>query len=153
MKTIAKIQNTKRCLSLERLTHMTVGTDTLHFYYDALNRPVFVDFNGTTYAYHYSMQGDVLGIYDNTGTLVVRYLYDAWGVPLGMSGALASTLGVIQPFRYRGYEFDQETGLYYLRSRYYRAEWGRFICADSLMEHNAYTYCKNSPCIFSIRQA
>ena len=40
---------------------MTVGTDTLHFYYDALNRPVFVDFNGTTYAYHYSMQGDVLG--------------------------------------------------------------------------------------------
>ncbi len=79
-KTVKYIRNGKY------LTHMTVGNDTLHFYYDALNRPVFVDFNGTTYAYHYSLQGDVLGLYDNTGTLVVRYLYDAWGVRWGCRG-------------------------------------------------------------------
>ncbi len=87
----------------------------------------------------------MLGLYDNTGTLVVRYLYDAWGVPLGMSGALAESLGEIQPFRYRGYEFDQETGLYYLRSRYYRSEWGRFISADAIVKGNLYGYCNNSP--------
>ena len=51
-------------------------------------------------------------------------------MPIGKSGTLAETLGTVQPFRYRGYVFDEETGLYYLRSRYYNPRWGRFVNAD-----------------------
>ena len=57
---------------------------------------------------------------------------------------MEGTLGYWQPFRYRGYVFDQETGLYYLRSRYYRAECGRFICADVKLDENVYCYCLNN---------
>ena len=110
---------------------------------------MFVDYDGVVYGYHYSMQGDVLGLYNSAGTLVVEYKYDAWGVPLGTTGALASTLGAVQPFRYRGYEFDTETGLYYLRSRYYKAEWGRFVSADSIIVGNLFCYCMNNPIMFS----
>ena len=65
---------------------------------------------------------------------------------------MADTLGTLQPFRYRGYVWDEETGLYYLRSRYYRPEWCRFVNTDShlgfrgeVFAHNVYTYCANSP--------
>ena len=68
---------------------------------------------------------------------------------LSTPGSLASTLGTHQPFRYRGYVYDVETGLYYLRSRYYKPGWGRFICADALIEGNLYSYCDNSPVIRS----
>ena len=69
-----------------------------------------------------------------------------------MTGDLASTLGTLQPFRYRGYVYDEETGLYYLQSRYYDPEVGRFISSDLLlstgqgvMGHNAYAYCLGNP--------
>ena len=80
-------------------------------YYDAQNRPAVVDFNGTKYGYIVNLQGDVLGLIDSTGTEVVKYTYDAWGKVLSTTGSLASTLGTIQPFRYRGYVYDVETGL------------------------------------------
>ena len=61
-------------------------------------------------------------------------------------------MGTLNPFRYRGYVYDEETGLYYLRSRYYNPEWGRFVNGDSCFDDNAglfgknlYTYCANSP--------
>ncbi|NLV59364.1 MAG: hypothetical protein GXY67_11455 [Clostridiales bacterium] len=66
---------------------------------------------------------------------------------------MAETLGYDNPFRYRGYEWDEETGLYYLRNRYYNPEWGRFINADVVLEKfqllgvNLYCYCRNSPVI------
>ena len=63
---------------------------------------------------------------------------------LSTTGSLASTLGTVQPFRYRGYVYDVETGLYYLRSRYYRPEWCRFVIADVLIEGNLYCYCNNN---------
>ena len=78
-----------------------------------------MQFNGTKYGYIHNLQGDVIGLIDSNGTEVVKYVYDAWGKILSTTGSLASSLGTIQPFRYRGYVFDQETGLYYLRSRYY----------------------------------
>ena len=74
-----------------------------------------------------------------------EYGYDAWGKPTGKTGSLAGTLGTVQPFRYRGYVWDEETGDYYLRSRQYRAEWGRFLGADEALAGNAYGYCKNTP--------
>ncbi|MBR6683600.1 MAG: peptidoglycan-binding protein, partial [Firmicutes bacterium] len=63
------------------------------------------------------------------------------------TGSLASTLGTIQPFRYRSYVYDPETGLYYLRSRYYNPVYSRFVCADYILENNVYAYCNNNPIV------
>ena len=145
------------------LTHMTVDytdfdevahQDKMHFFYDAQSRPVKVEFNGTVYTYLPNLQGDIVGILDNAGTLVVEYKYDAWGKPLNTTGTLADTLGKRNPFRYRGYVYDEETELYYLRSRYYDSIQKRFINADEFISlkkgillHNLYAYCVNTPVI------
>ena len=121
---------TKYTLHGKNVVHMTSGADELHFFYDAQNRPAVVVYNGTAYAYVKSLQGDIVAILDENGNTVVSYGYDAWGAPLWCTGELAETLGKVQPFRYRGYVFDEETGLYYLRSRYYNAERCRFLNAD-----------------------
>ena len=136
----------------KNVVHMTKGNDELHFFYDAQNRPAVVVYNGVPYAYVKSLQGDVIAILDAVGNVVVSYAYDAWGAPIGKSGALAETLGTVQPFRYRGYVFDEETGLYYLRSRYYNPGWGRFVNADAeiaveakLWDAKLFLYCANNP--------
>ena len=140
---------TKYTLHGKNVVHMTSGTDELHFFYDAQNRPAVVVYNGTAYAYVKSLQGDIVAILDESGNAVVSYGYDAWGAPLWCTGELAETLGKVQPFRYRGYVFDEETGLYYLRSRYYNPQWGRFANADALigagklLSHNLFAYCSN----------
>ena len=79
--------------------------------------------------------------------------YGPWGEAWGVSGTLASTLGAMNPLRYRGYVYDTETGLYYLNSRYYNPTWGRFINTDSEMAgiggdtqgYNLFAYCQNNP--------
>ena len=80
--------------------------------------------------------------------------FDSWGKLLSTSGSLASTLGKNNPFRYRGCVYDEETGFYYLQSRYYNPEVGRFISSDVLLStgqgvlgHNAYAYCGNNPIV------
>ena len=142
---------TKYTLHGKNVVHMTSGADELHFFYDAQNRPAVVVYNGTAYAYVKSLQGDIVAILDESGNTAVSYGYDAWGAPLWCTGELAETLGKVQPFRYRGYVFDWETGLYYLRSRYYNPGWGRFVNADAHMSfskkntaYNLYSYCNNS---------
>ena len=112
-------------------------------------------YNGTAYAYVKSLQGDILAILDENGNAVVSYGYDAWGAPLWCTGELAETLGKVQPFRYCGYMFDEETGLYYLRSRYYNAERCRFVngdkqigCGKNIIEKNINAYCNNNPANF-----
>ena len=146
---------TKYTLHGKNVVHMTSGTDELHFFYDAQNRPAVVVYNGVPYAYVKSLQGDIVAILDENGNTVVSYGYDAWGAPLWCTGELAETLGKVQPFRYRGYVFDEETGLYYLRSRYYNPGWGRFVNADvligagKLLSHNLFAYCDNVPASFS----
>ena len=144
---------TKYTLHGKNIVHITSGTDELHFFYDAQNRPAVVVYNGTAYAYVKSLQGDIVAILDENGNTVDSYGYDAWGAPLWCTGELAETLGKVQPFRYRGYVFDEETGLYYLRSRYYNPQWGRFVNADALLvgaekpvlNHSCYIYCTNDP--------
>lgn len=91
------------------------------------------------------------GLLDNSASLVVKYKYDAWGKLLGITGTLADTLGERNPFRYRGYVYDEETGLYYLRSRYYIPERNRFINADNylfanlkLLLQSVYSYYRNT---------
>ena len=79
----------------------------------------------------------------------------AWGSILDTSGTLATTLGKYNPLRYRGYVYDRETGLYYLQSRYYNPDVGRFINADGyistgqgLTGYNMFAYCGNPECIY-----
>ena len=137
---------TKYTLHGKNIVHITSGTDELHFFYDAQNRPAVVVYNGTAYAYVKSLQGDIVAILDENGNTVVSYGYDAWGSPLWCTGELAETLGKVQPFRYRGYVYDEETGLYYLRSRFYNSSLCRFIDMDCLIHSgNTFAYCCNSP--------
>ena len=120
------------------------------------------NYQGNTYLYRKNVQGDVTHIYkqeeDRSLTLVAQYVYDAWGNHdvLDANDELdynLSSIGNLNPFRYRSYYFDAETSLYYLQTRYYDPELGRFISADSL-EYldpetvgglNLYTYCGNNP--------
>ena len=139
---------TKYTLHGKNVVHMTSGTDELHIFYDAQNRPAVVVYNGTAYAYVKSLQGDIVAILDENGNTVVSYGYDAWGAPLWCTGELAEMLGKVQPFRHRGYVFDEETGLYYLRSRYYNPRWGRFVNADgAIIQKNLFAYCSNGPIV------
>ena len=68
------------------------------------------------------LQGDAVALIDANGTQVVEYGYDVWSNPISKTGSLAATIGTLNPFRYRGYVYDEETGLYYLRSRVYNLE-------------------------------
>ena len=108
-------------------------------------------YNNTTYLFRKNIQGDVTHIYTESGTLVGQYAYDAWG----NCAILQDTNGVatLNPFRYRGYYFDQENDLYYLQSRYYDPETCRFVNADDISYLdpetigglNLYAYCGNNP--------
>ena len=136
------------------IVHLADNEHEMHFYYDAQNKPAVALYDGVAYAYMYNLQGDVIALVNASGTPVVRYTYDAWGKPLSKTGTLATTLGTLNPFRYRGYVYDEETGLYYLRSRYYNPTWGRFVNADvykgqvsQLMSHNTFAYCINDPVV------
>ena len=109
------------------------------------------------YFYVLNLQGDVIGIVNTSGAYVVNYTYDAWGNILATTGSMASTLGQLNPLRYRSYVYDQETGLYYVSSRYYDPEIGRWISPEpnvyagafdsgsGLIGYNVYAYCANNP--------
>ena len=105
---------------------------------------------GQLYYYLYNLQGDVVGLVDKSGTTMVTYTYDVWGKPESTTGPMATTLGVANPFRYRGYYYDTESGFYYLQSRYYDFANCRFINADGLFADsfigtNLFAYCVNNP--------
>ena len=148
---IRKIVNgvtTNYTLNGKNVVHMTQGSHDLHFFYDAQGKPGMVTYNDVDYFYVYNLQGDVVALIDANGTQVVEYGYDAWGYPISKTGSLAATIGTLNPFRYRGYVYDEETGLYYLQNRYYSPNWKRFINVDqSLNEKNLFVYCLGSPII------
>ena len=134
---------------------------SLNYWYDESGNPIGFIYKDKTlenseeqvYIYTRNMQGDITGILDNTGTLVTQYTYDAWGSITSVSGTLSETIGTINGLRYRGYYYDNETGYYYLQSRYYNPEFSRFINADDInyiinskdiLELNSFIYCKNN---------
>ena len=129
-------------------------TETLYFSYDATGNPMSVLYNGTDYYYTVNLQGDVTAILNTSGTAVVEYTYDAWGNILTVTGSMADTLGAVNPMTYRGYVYDTETGLYYVSSRYYDPEIGRFINADVMLDtetvlgFNLFAYCGNNPIMY-----
>ena len=114
--------------------------------------------NGTNvYYYLRNLQGDVIGIYDTSGNLKVKYNYDAWGNCTVANETTDIALANVNPIRYRGYYYDRETRLYYLNARYYSPEWRRFISPDAA-EYidpetpnglNLYAYCYNDPVNFA----
>ncbi|MBR3965560.1 MAG: RHS repeat-associated core domain-containing protein, partial [Clostridia bacterium] len=109
-------------------------------------------YDPTTYVFKKNLQGDVNAIYTLNGTKVAEYAYDAWGkctITYDPTG-----IGAINPIRYRSYYYDTETGLYYLNSRYYDPNTGRFVNADvyvstgiGLLNCNMYAYCHNNPIV------
>ncbi|MCF7932789.1 MAG: RHS repeat-associated core domain-containing protein, partial [Acholeplasmataceae bacterium] len=122
---------------------------TLCFTYDVDGSLLSVNYNGNEYFYITNRQGDVIELVDVNGQSAVKYNYDAWGNMIYKSGG---SLADINPYRYRGYRFDIETGLYYLQSRYYDPAIGRFISSDGLLGeqgdsigHNIFAYCANNP--------
>lgn len=130
------------------------GSNKLLFSYDANGNVVAVNYNGTYYYYVRNGQNDVIRLIDGNNNTVVEYSYDSWGKQIACTGSLASTLGNLNPFRYRGYVYDTETGFYYLQSRYYDPISIRFINADiyvstgqGVLGHNMYAYCGNNPII------
>ena len=134
------------------------GNNVLVYLYAADGLAGF-QYNGVNYYYLKNGQGDVVGILDSSGTLVAKYTYDAWGKLLSVTDATGADksadsafIGNINPVRYRSYYYDTETGVYYLQSRYYDPEVGRFINADgilgangSILAYNLFAYCGNNP--------
>ena len=137
----------------DKLTAQTDNGNTWYFRYDG-DTPIGLEFDGVEYYYVTNLQGDIIAILDSNGTCVVEYEYDAWGNCTVTKDT--NTIAYINPLRYRGYYYDSDTDLYYLQSRYYDANTGRFINADepSLLVFNStnsnlYSYCDND-CINSV---
>ena len=130
-------------------------------YYYADNEVISCAYNGVRYIYCKDVFGNITAILDENENVVVKYDYDAWGNHrvLNSAGAVITDtqhIGHKNPFRYRGYYYDTETGLYYLKSRYYDPETCRFINMDSveyadptyLHGLNLYAYCNNNPIMY-----
>lgn len=137
--------------SSNNLFALTQGNDTLFFYYDNSGEVMSVSCNGTMYFYIKDLQGDITEIVDKDGKAVAEYAYDAWGNMLTEDNGTL-TIGKLNPFRYRSYVYDEETGLYYLQSRYYDPLTGRFVNADvyadtqsgTPLSTNMFAYCENN---------
>ena len=146
----------------DKLVQMTITDHTtspetvqlMEFSYDAAGQPLTFTIDGVTYYYVLNIQGDVMGMVDGDGNLLYTMVYEGYGAGYYFSGgsAAATTLLGTNPLGYRGYVMDSGTGLYYLQSRYYDPEIGRFLNADAfastgqgLIGNNMFAYCLNNP--------
>ena len=116
-------------------------------------------YNDDMYYYEKNSNDDIIGILDSTLSPIVKYTYDSWGKIISITDAQGvdisndnSHIANINPFRYRSYYYDRESKLYYLNSRYYNPEWGRFLNPDAYIStgqginsYNMYCYCENNP--------
>ena len=109
-------------------------------------------YNNIPYYFHRNLQDDIIAIVDKEGNTVAHYTYDAWGACISATGE--SEITSINPFRYRGYYCDIETGYYYLQTRYYDPATGRFLNSDDIkylgttdcpVGFNLFSYCDNNP--------
>ena len=140
----------------------TSGSGTMMvFLYDDVGSPIGFLYRTSAYArneydayfYEKNFFGDVTAIYNESGSCVARYAYNAWGEHEIWQNT--NGIATLNPIRYRGYYYDTHTGLYYLQSRYYNPAWGRFISPDcyvstgqGLLGNNMYIYCNNNPVMY-----
>ncbi|NEZ50021.1 RHS repeat-associated core domain-containing protein [Clostridium botulinum] len=117
-----------------------------------------MNLKGQEYYYIRNAQNDIIALNNSRGTTVATYTYDSWGKLLSIKDENGTDItsnkdhvGYKNPYRYRGYRYDTETGLYYLNSRYYNSEWGRFVSSDeivgetgTLLSCNMFAYCENN---------
>ena len=155
---------------IKKANYMGIGTEYIYnndlliteinrdyrfdFLYDSNGKLYgFIKDNTDTYYYVRDYLNNIIAITTKNGEIVVQYTYSAYGQNLGVTGRLASTIGYQNPFRYKGYYYDVETGLFWLSSRYYSPELCRFISPDdvdyldpeSINGLNLYAYCQNDP--------
>ncbi|KOA20845.1 tRNA nuclease WapA precursor [Clostridium homopropionicum DSM 5847] len=150
---------TKYHLAGDKVTYEDNGVDKIYYTYDSDENLVSMNLNGVEYYYIRNAQGDIIGLFDKNGSAVASYTYDSWGKLISIKDGSGtditnntSSVGYKNPYRYRGYRYDTETGLYYLQSRYYNPEWGRFLNVDeyvgkvgTLLSANMFAYCLNNP--------
>ena len=139
------------------LIAMMQGGVVAYFYYDSNNSVTAMSINDAMYYYIKNLQGDITKIVNHQGKVMVEYTYDAWGNILKEKSNVSPSYATVKefnPFRYSGYVYDTDTGLYYLQSRYYDPKTGRFINADdtayigatgTVLSANIFTYCENDP--------
>mgnify|MGYP002796320176 CR=1 FL=1 len=137
----------------DALGRLIKQSDGLEFIYDH-SGIAGVKYNGNIYFYRKDTQGNIMALLDSNGAVVVEYKYDAWGNhEAEVTDEEYVALAEKNPYRYRGYYFDEESGLYFLQTRYYDPETGRFISRDSIEYAdpeainglNLYAYCGNNP--------
>ena len=132
----------------------TWGDNELLPMYDNEDNVCGIIYNESPFYFLKNLQGDVNALVDKSGKVVARYSYDAWGVCTIETDTSGSNIAKINPYRYRGYYYDTEIGMYYLQSRYYDPSVGRFVNGDDaeyigrkdcLAHENLYCYCRNNP--------
>ena len=149
------------------LVQETRGSKIFDYSYDANGNIRMLKYRtsptgSVTYVYYaLNSRGDVIGLYNSTGTLFAKYNYDAWGNIISVTNASGvevsdTHIAKLQPFRYRSYYYDTDSGFYYLQSRYYDPVTHRFINADGLVStgtgvlgYNMFAYCNNNPVNYS----
>ena len=112
--------------------------------------------NSSKYFYVRDYLQNILGIVDQNGKLVVKYKYDAYGNSKGIEDTSGCNLGTRNPFRYKGYYYDDDTEMYYCKSRFYVPKWRRWLNSDSInyLEPqnitclNLFAYCNNNPLMY-----
>jgi RHS repeat-associated protein len=116
--------------------------------YNGNGIPLTMTMNGNLYYYLFNHHGDIIGLTDSAGNVVASYTYDAWGNILTQTGAMAS----VNPYRYAGYRYEENTKLYYLMARYYNPDNGVFLSIDPVrgemmnpITQNGYNYANNNP--------
>ena len=97
---------TKYYLSGDKVIQEDNGTDKIYYTYDSSSNLISMNLNGEEYYYIRNAQGDIIGLFDKTGTKVVGYVYDSWGRLISITGTLKDTVGAKNPYRYRGYRYD-----------------------------------------------
>jgi len=141
----------------DQLVAQKSGNNRITFMFDANGSAFGFYYNNAPYFFIKNIQGDVTAITNFAGTVIGTYTYDAWGNLIESASDLSDEVAAMNPIRYRGYYYDAETGYYFLNSRYYDAEMGRFLNADSvdvitatldaLTDKNLYSYCDNNPVV------
>lgn len=154
IRTAKKIFDLEHVYTLEgaKILRETWGENTLIPLYDGEESVCGIVYNGDSFYFQKNLQGDIVAIFNQEAELVVRYSYDAWGVCKIKSDISGCNIANINPFRYRGYYYDNEMELYYLCSRYYDPVVGRFLNGDEPMlindaerigGYNLFSYCEN----------